>query len=126
MAKAEAKARGSRSPTEIDRIVGGNIRKLRIERGMTLQSLSAAIELSHQQLQKYETGANRLSAGMLPVIANALGVDMLRLFDGAEPSKLDEADKLDDLRHECEIWLRLTKSEETLETMARVLKALAT
>lgn len=126
MSKAEAKAQGPRSPNEIDKIVGGNIRKFRIERGMTLHSLSAVIELSHQQLQKYETGANRLSVGILPVIADALGVDMLRLFDGAKSVNPDEADKLDNLRHECEIWLRRTKSEETLKRMAKVLKALAT
>lgn len=126
MVPRNPKTKRSRSPSDTDRIVGVNIRKLRIERGMTLQFLASAVELSHQQLQKYETGANRLSVGMLPVIADALGVDMLRLFDGADSSNPDETKKLDGLRHECEIWLRRTRSEETLKTMARVLKALAT
>lgn len=125
MKKRSSTTRGNRSPTSIDRTVGSNLRKLRTERDMTLQDLAVEIGISHQQLQKYETGMNRLSAGMLPVVAEALGVEIMEFFDDAErpgPATRTPADRL---RHECERWLRRTNSEELLRTMSRVLKALS-
>lgn len=72
---------GSRSPTEVDLQVGRNIRALRIEAAMTLDEMSTALGLSHQQLQKYETGTNRLSAGMLANVARVLRVKIGDLFE---------------------------------------------
>ena len=46
----------SRSPTEIDKLVGTNVRRVRLERGLTLSDLGEQLGISHQQLQKYETG----------------------------------------------------------------------
>jgi transcriptional regulator with XRE-family HTH domain len=71
----------SRSPTETDIQVGRNIRTLRIEAGLTLSELGEALGISHQQLQKYETGTNRLSAGMLAAVARVLRVPIQSLFD---------------------------------------------
>ncbi len=72
---------GSRSPTEIDKQVGRNIRTLRTEADMTLDEMGAALGISHQQLQKYETGTNRLSAGMLANVARVLRVKIGDLFE---------------------------------------------
>ncbi|MBK8199194.1 MAG: helix-turn-helix transcriptional regulator [Acidobacteria bacterium] len=72
---------GSRSPTEIDKQVGRNIRTLRTEADMTLDEMGDALGISHQQLQKYETGTNRLSAGMLAAVARVLRVPIQSLFD---------------------------------------------
>ncbi|KJS38591.1 MAG: hypothetical protein VR74_05235 [Hyphomonas sp. BRH_c22] len=47
---------------------------------MTLAELAAALGLSHQQLQKYETGTNRVSAGMVLKIAEALNLTLDELF----------------------------------------------
>lgn len=113
-----------RSPNDIDRQVGANLRRLRIERRMTLQELAAQLHVSHQQLQKYETASNRLSAGMLPLVADALGVDLTVLFETGNEADQD-GDPADRLRKECEAWLKRTKSEETLRQMTRVLRALA-
>ena len=117
---------GSRSPTDLDRIVGANVRRLRLERGVTLQTLAEALSISHQQLQKYETGSNRLSAGLLPVVAEALSVRLEELFFHEETARSDKPSRADRLRGECETLLRRTKSEEALAAMSRVLKALAT
>lgn len=116
---------GSRSPNDIDLLVGKKLRKLRLEAGLTLQDLAQQIGVSHQQLQKYETGSNRLSVGMLPVVAEALGAEIMEFFeDGDKPASAKKS-KADEIRNECETWLRRTKSEETLRGMLRVLKALS-
>ena len=119
------KVPGSRSPNDVDRHVGLKLRKLRLDAGLTLQDLAGQIGVSHQQLQKYETGTNRLSVGMLPGIAEVLGVDIMEFFEDSDRLPSAKKSKVDQLRSECEIWLRRTKSEETLRGMLRVLKALA-
>ena len=52
-----------------DVIVGRNIRVHRLARKMSQTGLAAAIGISFQQLQKYEKGANRISAGRLQQIS---------------------------------------------------------
>lgn len=54
--------------------IGRKIRTLRLERGLSQSRLANGIGLSFQQLQKYESGANRVSAGRLQRIAELLGV----------------------------------------------------
>jgi transcriptional regulator with XRE-family HTH domain len=51
-----------------------------------MQELAAALGVPYQQLHKYETGANRLSAGRLFLLAEALGVEVAHFFgeDGAD------------------------------------------
>ena len=115
---------GSRSPNEIDRHVGIRLRKLRVDQRLTLQDLAGQIGVSHQQLQKYETGTNRLSVGMLPGVADALGVDLMEFFEDAASAAPEKKSKADQLRRECELVLRRTKSEEALQRMLDVLKAL--
>jgi transcriptional regulator with XRE-family HTH domain len=66
----------------IDQHVGERIRLLRTERGLTQEQLAAALEVSYQQVQKYETGANRISAGRIYEIARKLGVEVGWFFAG--------------------------------------------
>jgi transcriptional regulator with XRE-family HTH domain len=66
----------------IDAHVGERIRLRRTELGLTQEQLAAALDVSYQQVQKYETGANRASAGRIFEIARALGVDVGYFFDG--------------------------------------------
>lgn len=75
-----ARTRASRAPTEIDKIVGERIRAERIRQDVTMQELGEQLGISHQQLQKYETGTNRLSAGMLWKVAAAQGCTMESYF----------------------------------------------
>ena len=69
---------------EIDRYVGGRVRQLRNRRGMTQRQLAKAIGVTYQQLQKYESGVNRMGAGRLYRIAEALGVPLGYFFEGVE------------------------------------------
>ena len=68
----------------IDATVGDNIRVLRLSRDMSQGALAKKIGISFQQLQKYEKGANRISAGRLWRIARIFGVPLDALYDGVE------------------------------------------
>ena len=65
----------------IDRLVGDRIRQRRILMGLTQDQLGAALGISYQQVQKYETGANRVSAGRLYLIAQKLEISPGWFFD---------------------------------------------
>ena len=65
----------------IDRHVGTRIKARRLIRGMTQEDLAKAVSLSFQQVQKYERGANRVSAGRLYELARALSVPIQYFFD---------------------------------------------
>lgn len=117
-----------RSPTRIDQLVGANVRRLRQERGDTLTGLAAALGISHQQLQKYETGENRLSAGMAYQIAQALSVSIAAVFDGAAVSpghRLQGETRFQALKKEGAEFLSQARSKDRLEKMVAVLRALS-
>lgn len=63
----------------IEREVGRRIRQLRRRVGVSQAELADAIGLSFQQLQKYETGANRISISTLVLIARHLAVPVTAL-----------------------------------------------
>jgi transcriptional regulator with XRE-family HTH domain len=69
----------------IDRAVGARIRAKRREGGLTQGELAARLGLSYQQIQKYEAASNRISAGRLWALAQALEADIGDFFgdDGA-------------------------------------------
>lgn len=67
----------------IDKHVGQKTRTLRVIRGMTQQQLAEKIGVKFQQVQKYETGANRISSSRLYEIANALEVPIKDFFPDA-------------------------------------------
>jgi transcriptional regulator with XRE-family HTH domain len=73
---------------DIDRIVGERIRRARLLRGMTQDDLAEKLKLSYQQVQKYETGANRVSAGRLFQIASFLGEDVAWFYQGSPVAEL--------------------------------------
>ena len=65
----------------IDRLIARNIRQQRLWKQLSQTELGDAIGVTFQQIQKYETGANRTSAARLFHIAQALGVPVAALFD---------------------------------------------
>ena len=71
-------------PHPIDTHVGKRIRHGRWMRGTTQQDLGDAVGCKFQQIQKYETGANRVSASRLWDIANVLGVPITFFFEGTD------------------------------------------
>lgn len=57
---------------QIDKFIGSKIYNLRLGKGYSRQQLAEVIGVTHQQLQKYEKGTNRISAGRLVLIAKAM------------------------------------------------------
>jgi transcriptional regulator with XRE-family HTH domain len=70
------------TPHPIDVYVGQRVRERRRGRRGSQQSLAAQLNISFQQLQKYERGTNRISASMLYKIAAALEVPISYFFEG--------------------------------------------
>ena len=115
----------SRIPNETDRIVGENVRQLRLERGHTLAEMARYLGISHQQLQKYETASNRISAGMLFELSKFLWVPVESLFQRGETLRNTiEVSASEDLRRECRFWVERTSSAKKLKDMAVVLEAI--
>ena len=73
----------SKLPSGIDRLVGQRLRWRRRELRLTQEKLGELLSLTFQQVQKYEKGVNRISAGRLYEIAAALGVQIAYFYDGA-------------------------------------------
>ncbi|MDT0682827.1 helix-turn-helix transcriptional regulator [Roseicyclus sp. F158] len=68
----------------VDIHVGKRVRHRRWMIGMTQQQLAEKVGIKFQQIQKYETGMNRVSASRLFDIAQVLGTDVSFYFDGLE------------------------------------------
>jgi len=76
-----------RRATAEDVAIGQKLRALRLDRGLSQGALAGEIGVTFQQLQKYEKGANRVSAGRLVRIAAALGVPVTAFYDAAARRK---------------------------------------
>jgi transcriptional regulator with XRE-family HTH domain len=74
-------------PTDI--AVGSRIRQRRLLLGWTQERLAAALNVTFQQVQKYERGANRVSASMLQEIADALETPVPYFF-GHDEAPFDD------------------------------------
>jgi len=67
---------------DIDLHLGKRLRRRRRLLGLTQQQLAMAVGVRFQQIQKYECGANRISAARLWQLAEALEVQVSYFFDG--------------------------------------------
>ncbi len=74
----------------VDVHVGKRVRHRRWMVGMTQQQLAGKVGIKFQQIQKYETGMNRISASRLWDIAEALQVPVSFFFEGIDEN-IDEA-----------------------------------
>lgn len=110
---------------EIDRHIGKRIREQRENMGMTQSQLAQAITVSYQQIHKYEHGSNRISAGKLWLIAEALHVPVQYFFEGVGGQvTVLEADKENRICLELARNFRQISNErhqEALLCLARVL-----
>ena len=70
-------------PNPIDKHVGSRVRMRRVLLGMRQEKLGEALNLTFQQVQKYEKGTNRIGASRLQQIAGTLNVPPSFFFDGA-------------------------------------------
>lgn len=68
---------------QIDLAVGARIKEIRLLRGVTRPALAGPAGVTPGQLAKYETGANRVSAGRLAVLARLLDVGVVEFYGAA-------------------------------------------
>lgn len=83
-------ARKNQYIMEIDKFIGNKIYSLRLAKGLSRQQLSKVIDVTHQQLQKYEKGTNRISVGRLVLIAKALGKEVSYFYEGVDAQNKEE------------------------------------
>lgn len=76
----------ARAAVELDEALGNAIRTRRSAVGMTQHELAGRCGISFQQIQKYESGANRISFSRLAQIANALGTSVADFANALMPS----------------------------------------
>ena len=81
----------------VDVHVGKRVRHRRWMVGMTQQQLGDIVGIKFQQIQKYETGMNRISASRLWDIAQALDVSISFFFEGFEDEAAPAAHTTADL-----------------------------
>ena len=74
---------------EIDLFIGKKIYSLRLAKGFSRQQLAELIGVTHQQLQKYEKGINRISVGRLVLIAKALGKTVEYFYMGLDNQDIE-------------------------------------
>jgi transcriptional regulator with XRE-family HTH domain len=70
--------RRSRDPRDLE--VAKRVRALRLQRGISQTELGGILDVTFQQVQKYETGTNRISAGRLQQIAEVLDVPVTYFY----------------------------------------------
>ncbi len=95
----------------VDVHVGKRIRHRRWLVGMTQQQLAENVGIKFQQIQKYETGMNRVSASRLWDIAASLSVPVSFFFEGLDGSESTS----ETVSQSSDIPLDILKDKEALE-----------
>lgn len=80
----------------VDAHVGRKVREVRLLRGLTQANVAEQLGLSFQQLQKYETGHNRVSASRMYEIARLLKVEPSYFFEGYDEESAGAKGHLDE------------------------------
>ena len=75
------------SNKDLDAYIGSKVKCRRSMLGISQDKLGSHLGITFQQVQKYEKGANRVSASMLYHIADMLNVDFAFFINGFEQSK---------------------------------------
>jgi len=88
------------SPNTTDLQIGRNLKLKRIKAGKSLQELGEVLNVSFQQIQKYERGQNKISSSSLFIIATSLNADISYFFKGLE----EESDDTGQMKEEKEIF----------------------
>jgi transcriptional regulator with XRE-family HTH domain len=72
----------ARNPTVVDQHVGARVRAARLEAGKSQTEVAESLGLTFQQVQKYEKGMNRISAGKLHELSRLFDIPVQFFFEG--------------------------------------------
>jgi transcriptional regulator with XRE-family HTH domain len=81
MKKMKKKKVTPRAATGVDAYIGSRMRERRNELGLSQMALGEQLGVSFQQVQKYESGVNRVRAARLCEICSALKVSLASMFE---------------------------------------------
>lgn len=76
---------------QIDGLVGKQIQKLRVAKSISTQELGDVLGISHQQINKYESGKDKISLGRLLLIAKKLKIPIEHFFKNLDKEKIQES-----------------------------------
>jgi transcriptional regulator with XRE-family HTH domain len=95
MARRARRTKGRRpGDAEIDQHVGQRLRERRTVMGLSQTALADGLGIAFQQIQKYETGFNRIAASRLYACAQLLDVPPEYFFEGLEGSDSGTPDEM--------------------------------
>jgi transcriptional regulator with XRE-family HTH domain len=86
--RAKPKKVSPRTASAVDKYIGARMREQRLALSMSQELLSKHLGVSFQQIQKYESGTNRVSAARLFDICKVLNVSLSSMFE-REPKARD-------------------------------------
>ncbi|WP_172841932.1 helix-turn-helix domain-containing protein [Bradyrhizobium lablabi] len=81
MKRAKPKKFAPRSSSAVDKYIGARMRGRRLALSISQEQLGRKLGVSFQQIQKYESGKNRVSAARLFEICKALNVPLSSMFE---------------------------------------------
>lgn len=110
---------------EADAHIGRRIRERRLMLGLSQQQLAKTIGVTYQQAHKYETGVNRVSAGRLFRIAEALDAPVAWFYDGLGAARPPQMSRRQRLGLELARNFSLIRDERHQEALSQMARALA-
>lgn len=111
---------GKKLPSPIDIEVGRRIRLQRRILGMSQSALAEGLDVTFQQVQKYEKGTNRVGASRLQRVANCLGVPVSHFFDNVAADGHGAADEAISMKNDLVCFLSSEEGVELNRAFAKI------
>lgn len=105
--------------------IGRRLRERRVSLGMSQSELAEKLGVSFQQVQKYESGANRISGSRLWDICSVVDVPVGYFFEGLEGAPGDDGKPLDRQSLELARAVGSIEDENLRSQIVRLVKAFA-
>lgn len=102
----------------VDAALGELVRLYRLSSGLSQVELGEAAGISYQQIQKYESGANKVSVSRLFSVTRALGVAPSELLAELERKTADASDGEDAIPVEAVQFLASRRGRDVVRAMA--------
>lgn len=98
---------------KLSNFVGVKIMDLRVASGFSRQQIAEFLEVTHQQVQKYEKGSNRICFGRLLKLAEFFKVDIKVFYEDFQQDFKISEDEFNQQRNCLEIFKHLKKIENS-------------
>lgn len=112
--------------TSLDKVVGARLRQLRVESGLTMQECATSIQVTTQQLAKYEKAINRISVSRLISFTEALKVHINSFFNSiiATEKQTPESAEYEEIHELVSKKLKKIKNPAVKEAIVLILKSI--